>query len=71
MNETLVELARIQQGMNYGLIFIAFLDFLGVVVAAWALYLTRGTKASVERVAQMAERQSHYLFSKLGPVEMK
>jgi len=68
MNDTLIEIARIQQTMNYGLIFIALLDFLGLIITAWCFYLVRGTKASVERVAEMQRQASHYLFGKLGPL---
>ena len=67
-----------QQLGTYGLVFIAVLTFLGVLVAAWAAYLTRGTRESVERatalvkaVEERLERTSHYLFVKMGPAEMK
>ena len=71
------ELPRILAVSNWLLTFVAMLTFLGVVVSAWALYLARGTKQSVERVArsverveESAERLGYYLFGKLGPLEL-
>jgi hypothetical protein len=71
VDETLLELQRIHLATNWILLGIALLDFMGLVMTCWVFYLSRGTKASVERVAELAERQSRYLFAKLGPAEIK
>jgi hypothetical protein len=71
VDETLLELQRIHLATNWVLLGIALLDFMGLVMTCWVFYLARGTKASVERVAELAERQSRYLFNKFGPAEIK
>ncbi|HSD10636.1 MAG TPA: hypothetical protein VLF14_06615 [Candidatus Binatia bacterium] len=71
MDETLLELQRIHQATNWVLLGIALLDFMGLVMTCWVFYLARGTKASVNRVAEIQNQVSYYLFGKLGPLEIK
>ena len=71
LNEALVEIARIQQVMNYGLIFIAFLDFLGLLMATWAFYITRDIHRRTDQLLEESKQVSFYLFGKLGPLDMK
>jgi hypothetical protein len=77
MNETLREILLTQQAMTWAWVVIATEGFLSIVVSAWALYVSRGTQASVERVRQSVERgeqsferMGFYLFRKLGPIDL-
>ena len=71
MNETLVEIVRMQQLTNYGLIFIALLDFLGILICAWAYRVSRDIHRQTEQTLRETERTSYYLFNKLGPSDLK
>jgi hypothetical protein len=78
MDQVHAEIVYGQQLMSLAVIFVAILAFVGVCLAVWGMYLTRGTRESVERVSQVLdrvdqrlERMSFYLFSKLGPAETK
>jgi len=70
MGETANEILRTQQTMNWALIIMTTELLLAIVVAAWGLWVSRGTKQSMERVEQSFERMSFYLFRKLGPIEL-
>lgn len=79
------EIARIQEVMFYGVVFIGVLTFVGVLVSAWVVYLSRGTRETVRQVSEnvreavqilrevdaRSERMGFYLFSKLGPADTK
>jgi len=63
--------------MVWGLVFIAFLDFLGLVTVSIVVYLTRSTLEETQKVrregeaaAERAARLHAYLFRKLGPLDI-
>jgi hypothetical protein len=77
MNETLLQLARIRELMFWGLVFMAVLDFMGLMVAAWTFHVVRrvslgGDKLGeiLARMDERSERVGFYLFSKLGPTDV-
>ncbi|MGH7857351.1 MAG: hypothetical protein ACREQY_08470 [Candidatus Binatia bacterium] len=86
MNEVLVEIGRAQQLMTWGLVFIVFLTFIGLVWSVYAAFLLRGKDDQIlreisesrERVAEIlremredSKRMQFYLFSKLGPADLE
>ena len=85
MNEILVEIARSQQLTVWAVGFTAMLTFIGVVVSAVVLYVTRDVwreqhhSADILRevvqisreIHERSERTNYYLFSKLGPLDTK
>jgi len=82
MNVTLVDILNVQQLMGWALVFIAILTFMSVLVGVWVALLVRSTgrslghsvervEQSVERVEQSFERLGYYLFTKLGPADVR
>ncbi|MGH7803726.1 MAG: hypothetical protein ACREQJ_05215 [Candidatus Binatia bacterium] len=65
------ELARINEATHYVLLGIVALDFFGLVVAAFGLWVTRDVGRMQREMAEESRRLSFYLFGKLGPRETK
>jgi hypothetical protein len=60
------------------MVIIATEGVLSLLISAVAVFLARGTRATVREVARMADRMDeradrlgYYLFSKLGPADTK
>jgi len=83
MNEALVEIGRAQQLMTWGLMFIAFLALVWSVYVAF-LVRREGRESRREifesrergeyvlrEIREDSKRLQFYLFSKLGPADLK
>ncbi|MGH7860024.1 MAG: hypothetical protein ACREQY_22070 [Candidatus Binatia bacterium] len=79
MNEALIEISRAQQLMTWALAFIASLTFLGIVWSVYAAFLIsreilESRRYAADLLKEMREdskRMQFYLFSKLGPADLK
>ncbi|MGH7859308.1 MAG: hypothetical protein ACREQY_18435 [Candidatus Binatia bacterium] len=75
MEEALLEIGRSLNLMTWGLVFIAFLTFLGLAVSVFGAWLVgREGRRSSEILREMREdskRMQFYLFSKFGPADLR